>query len=179
MKHLLLIASLLFIGQIMNAQEIEKYEITPEGWTTGFIVKECEGKTAQELYDATALYLDKNYASPENVTRNPESKFIRVTIAHTNLIEVQKTVNADMRVTYGFEFKDGKMKIDASSISIDCAGYPYLFQGGALQHSFYNKKGEPRTRSEDHKLYFENYLNDVINSLHQSVCTGAENKSDW
>lgn len=111
MKKLILIA--LFTSTLAFSQ-VPKLELTANGVEP--IIINVDVKQASAIYGKTIEWLEKNYATPDDViienieNRKIGIKDIEKTVWIANRIGVD--VNYDMEYTLKIEFKDGRIKID-------------------------------------------------------------------
>ncbi|TYP71530.1 hypothetical protein [Aquimarina intermedia] len=190
MKRKLLLL-LFFIGASIQAQEkVNELRITPEGFN-GFLVKQFEGKTAEELYQAVTKWSEYNInnASVSNQS-NIENEYLSYNVMYKSGLFIRSGLAKlvwDPMFKVEFRFKDGKVRYDIKIISMNMhpnygGKYPQamIFRGGMLAYSFFNKKGKPKANTEQARNQIEDIANSIIGSVSDHINGESENtKSDW
>jgi hypothetical protein len=177
MKSILL---LLLFPCIVFAQQ-SKITLTPFGFVSetdtskNYIVVELQNKSKADLFKQTLIYLNKTYRSPKDVISQVENESITVNGYSNTAIRRNKMHVFDMNYTINFEFKDGKIKINAPDFVLT------HYYDGHDQHLFlvannsisggdmgiWNKslKLKSEMAKGDLELFFNTYINEFVSAL--------------
>jgi hypothetical protein len=185
MKRLILL-TLIFTSVNMFGQTLN---VTPDGLKDTndsqktFVVINCEGKTAKELYENSLKYINKNYKSPEDVIKGKtENEYLKFITHSPNFLIVKNSgakIIIDANYTIELYFKDGKVKFEIIELDMHApnGGYKVVFTGGPFDgYPIYNKKGElkrPETKTE-----IETFFNAQINLIAEFL-KGSANQDNW
>lgn len=167
----------------------QKLVVTPLGLRDAddvkktYVVVSAEGKTAKQLYDNAEKYVNKSYHSPEDVIKGKiEGEYLRFITHISDFLEVNNSgvmIPTDADYAVELNFKDGKAKIEISSLDIysQKGGYKVLFSGGAFQgYPIYDKKGN--LKRPDTKLFIESYFNSQLNTIAEFL-SGKSDTDNW
>ena len=121
MKKVKLLICAMFLGLIANAQ----FVLTPNGFVDKnnsekkFIVFEFEGKTQEQLYNSIIMTAGKTFVSPKDVISKIENKQITLNTIISKCVLADNKFQGgwDLNISLVFEFKDGKIKIEAPSVN--------------------------------------------------------------
>jgi hypothetical protein len=162
-----------------KAQE-SYFKLTPTGFTADYIVLEYPGKSKEDLYKKTLLFLNKKYTSPKDVVSKVENESISVNGYSPNSIRRNKLHVFNMDYKIVLEFKDGKIRVNAPTFELtafnshqqtlwliknnDLGGYDLGIWNNAL-----------KLKSELAKQDLETYFNTYIKMLNASITA----LNDW
>ena len=176
-KYLLLL--MMFVCCNMVAQELVHFTIQPTGRFLNedgkdFVVVEFEGKSADELYSMVKTNVMTMYNNPKEVMS--ESDGVITIFAYEKNIWVVKSLGAtglyDGSYKLIFRFKDGRVRVDAPSISD-----VFILSGGAFTNTIgIDKKvylsscakkvcKSKSKKDQEKKSLLENVVNIPINYL--------------
>lgn len=155
----------------------------PEG--KNFMVIPFEGKSAHELYDMVRVNVGKTYNSPKEVMSVVEDKSISIYatadgIYKDNFFLVTGTYQS--KYSLNFEFKDGKIKVDAPLLGSGMVKYSNgkfeSFDDTAeeLTKHLFEKNGEPKKKKLNKIKAIEGYFNNLINKL---ITVNNTAEEDW
>jgi hypothetical protein len=158
----------------------QKLNVTPNGLRDAndnektYVVINCEGKTAQELYNNAIKYINKKYKNPDEVIKSKiEGEYLRFnTYKPTFLLLKNSGVNILFKANYTTElsFKDGRVKYEITELNIiNDSNFSLVFTGSGIQWFIYNKNGE--LKRADAKTQIEDYFKGEILTISQSLNT--------
>jgi len=120
MRHLLLSIALL-----LSLSASAQFHATPDGIKAengkSYIVVEYPDKTEEQLYKAVEAYIVANFVSPKNVMSGQEytsislSPLYEAAFNHKSVMGLKCYI--DVRATFVFKFKDGKLRLDSPYLS--------------------------------------------------------------
>lgn len=191
-KVLFLFATLFLYAASSYAQRVE-FNLQRDGSFIAkdgksYVVVEYEGKTAEELYSMVKSNVIVLYNSPKHVMN--ENEPTKLTIhAKTKTIDTGYQaygggfVSYSAYYTYIFQFKDGRIRIDAPLIQpkldVDATGTPVITKTFAgLINDWYDKNGNLKKKKIGKIKEVENILIAPINYLIGSNNSGSED-DDW
>ena len=193
MKKLLLFFLFANICIFEYAQGVVSFELksdatfkTSDGQS--YVVIPFEGKTAQELYNLVKSNVMKTYNSPKEVMSEnaPTSISIRAigVVANPTMLFIPRRLQTYYNLL--FQFKDGKIRVDAPAIDVDTKlmdednqlNPNVLFSLRDWTNKIYEKDGSIKSKNLSKKQFTENSINSIINKLiseKQSPSTTDEN----
>lgn len=178
MKKLLAIMLMLFPA-IINAQELAKFVLTPNGtYQTkdgkDFVVIPFDGKTAHRIYQELASNVSSTFNSPSKVMSGVEDVSIKIRAYSDNLV-MAKPLGFVKVQPYGgyyqleFRIKDGRVRVSAPIIednvefvSFDNTRYNGSFHGFVTK---YFKNGKLKDDKRNTYDVIVARMNDVINRI--------------
>lgn len=148
-----------------------------------FKVVKNEGVSAQELFNRCKNTLLGMTINLDNMSSENEGQMIVVSGKSSGDCYYKymgQTVLSDIDYTIRIQFKDGRYRIDAPSISKVTSGVvPIKFEaGGRMKDGFglaFKKDGSPRLG--DLILSIEQYFNSIYESIEKGIASGVDN--DW
>ncbi len=166
----------------------QSFELTNRGFFDSadkekdYVILDFAGRSQNDLYKQTLLYINTIYKSPKNVISTVENESITVNGYAQNAVKRNAFNSFNMDYTMVFLFKDGRMRVNVPSFTLtaftDKLQTLYLVSGNSLDGSslgIYNKKGD--LKSEKAKASLESFFNGYIQSLKKAI---EENKaSQW
>ena len=173
-KYNLLFIFLFFLGNSCFGQQTDIFKLLPDGSftsTTGnaYIVIQYEGQEAAVLYGMVRNNIFKLFKEPGSVMKENPYQSIKI---HGYMDLGKKSVAMIPRSFGGyynllFQFKDGKIRIDAPIIdnSLICTdgtiseGYTVYFEDFAKSMF---KNGQPRPKSKEQIEKIEGIINSII-----------------
>ncbi|MGB4776136.1 MAG: hypothetical protein WBP45_13235 [Daejeonella sp.] len=184
MKNLILLFTLILIAKSSFAQ----FELTPNGFVDksnkekDYIVLNFEGKSKVDLYKKSLVFLNKLYVSPKNVISAVEGEAISINGVEKNSIRRTGMHRFSNNYTVSFEFKDGKIKVNAPGFKLTsfAAGHEqtlYLVYSGfsidGSEFGIYSKKGE--LKNEKAKNDLETFFNTYLTNLETELNSKSDN----
>lgn len=141
-----------------------------------YIVVNCEGKTAHELYDIVRINVGKTYNSPKMVMSVVEDKSIAIfAYVQDIIIEGNFIAKISYECDYNlqFDFKDGKIKIGAPKLgemawqksAIDRMKYDNYSASNIISKKFFDKKGKAKKKKIKDIEKIEARFNALLNAL--------------
>lgn len=181
-KLLLLFVSINLIGYSqtvdfqLQADGTFKNNEEPKDYT----VIEYEGKSREDLYSEILIGVTRLYNSPKDVISKVENEIISVNGISTNCVTLKGMmgvrVNFSIQYVIQFQFKEGKIRVDAPVISrlfTDDTPDIKPFSGWLKVQNVF-KKGKPNKQETIND--FNNTLNGLINNILKGKTTTDE---DW
>ena len=192
MKTTLLTFVFILFTSFLFAQD--KMELLPEGFKTSqvdqsseFLIIDIPGKTQEQLYKATLVYLNGTFRNPKNVITAVESESVIVN-AYTDAFGANSELkNYELWYNLNMKFKDGKIRFEP--IIVDLA-QTFMDQPKRTVYISSTDSSNPAEincvwmHSKKDNNYFvfnqelkaslDTWINTIINDLK----TGIE-KSDW
>lgn len=182
-QSILLIAiSLFYFG--LNAQY---FELTSSGFInpeTGkdYVVLEFPEKSQEDIYNGVVSFINSNYVSPKDVMSLTPTREITLHGIEKKSIRRNAMHVFDNSYTISFQFKDGKLRINAPGVSIETYRYTghqqIVFQGnfGINKEYFgvYKKNGDLRLKKAKGDL--ESFANNIVENI---VEFQNKNEDDW
>ncbi|MDO9256769.1 MAG: DUF4468 domain-containing protein [Bacteroidales bacterium] len=166
----------------------QKFEVTPNGLhdandnTKTFLVINCEGKSAKELYENAIKYVNQNYKNPQEVLKGQiESEYFSFVTCSSNVITFRRSGgHPTYYLTYRTElnFKDGKVKYEIQDIKIKGVNGGQLFFSGNpfTTVAIFNLNGE--LKYAEAKTVVENYFNTEASKIKEFLM-GSKIKENW
>ncbi|MFC4212160.1 DUF4468 domain-containing protein [Pedobacter lithocola] len=171
------------------AQDKQTFSLTSKGFvsstdtTKNYLVYELPGKTQNELYKKSLIYLSGLYASPKDVLSTIENESITVNAIAPKAIKMKVLYlnpSWDVNYTITFQFKEGKLRISEPNINKistytgdvyrTASIYP---QSGTNNKEIFNKKGI--LKQEDGKQNLETYINGFIENYIKGTFAKGDN----
>lgn len=140
-----------------------------------------DGKSQSELYSMILTSITKLYNSPKDVISKVENEIISVNGICTDYVIV-KTPGMKMHFAFKyilkFQFKDGKVRIDAPIVSqmisqYEPSSYTKPFQDWVNSWKIF-KNGTVNPKRQDTANYLNNKLNSLINNILSSHALNDE-----
>ena len=184
----MLLGALLLLSTLSFGQETE-FKLSPNGFTD-FIVTDCDGKTAVEMYLKTLDWISKTYDLPKEVIKSTvENEYIRIEGSSKILISINAGLlgkgHHSGRYQIEISFKDDKYKFDLIKLERYQAATQYARAGWydvPLETNIYfNKKGKLRSKYKYYPeiaIYF-NELNKSLQSYILDDYQASNDNSDW
>jgi hypothetical protein len=166
----------------------QKFVVTPKGLrdsndtTKIFLVINCEGKSAKELYENALKYLNQNYKNPQEVLKGQiESEYLSFVTSSPSVITFRRSGgHPTYYTTYRTElnFKDEKVKYEIQDIEIKGVNGGRLFFSGNpfTTVAIYNLNGE--LKYADAKTVVEDYFNIEVASV-TDFLKGIKINDNW
>lgn len=166
----------------------QKFEVTPNGLYNAndnaktFLVINCEGKSAKELYDNAIKYVNQNYKNPQEVLKGKiESEYLSFITCSSSVISFRRSGgHPTYYITYRTElnFKDGKVKYEIQDIEIKgISGGRLFFSGNPFTTvAIYNLDGE--LKYAEAKTVVENYFNTEVSKIMEFLM-GTKIEDNW
>lgn len=178
-----------FLSFVCALNSFAQFKAAPIGIVTEddkyYLVKEYEGKTAQQLYKAVEAYIMSSYVSPKNVMSGQEYSMINLSPLYKNAFSNRSVlgvkVYVDVRMTWVFRFKDGRLRIDAPVINsmIDTGSYDECDYAKEL----FKKNGEPKSENRLKKVneWLNSEASTMLNRIDEILKSGtvSESNDDW
>lgn len=149
-----------------------------------FIVIESEGKTSSDLYNKVLNYINQVYKNPEEViVAKTENQFIKISGFVNNLSGIVIKMGKrdiftpyDIRYNLSYYFKDGRYKVEISSIEQSAGSYGWFYFTGLPTHS----EGVENPKMIEVSSTFESYFNSLASDpLLDKYNSTSSSKSDW
>ncbi len=168
----------------------QSFVLTPEGFMNAddqeksFIVIEMPG-TQAELYNKAKSAVTSIWKSAKDVMSYSEPDVITVNGFDSGSIwkkHMGMTFVYDFNYRFQFQFKDGKIRIDAPSIDQAVNKKSTLYfgkgKGSTMSGTMYifNEKGE--LKQKDFKAQAENFVNGIVSTFVDKVKNGLSDE-DW
>ncbi|MDM1502271.1 DUF4468 domain-containing protein [Myroides marinus] len=169
----LLLTIMVLLPVVASAQYLE---VTPEGLkekgtNNTYNVLDFPGKTAEELYNASVLFVNEKFKFPEKVIK-ADIKDKKLRYSENTAFKVSNggiKVTVDITFHNELSFKDGKVKYEVVALDM---GY-MKFKGGIWSsYPIWNEKNG-KLRLEEEKNALEYYFNSLIKEYVDYI-----NKSD-
>jgi len=171
---------------MINAQE--KFVLTEQGLRTNsgkdYIVLNYPGMSQETLYKLYLSKLSAIYISPKDAISSVPNSMINITGFARNICS-QGFVHYDSYYTVVFQFKDGKVKINAPAMQgsdgeIARSGKYFIYLKGSynpgfgyVKFSIWNNKG--KLKKGKFKKSIEDYFNDYI----ATIVKDTNKKDKW
>lgn len=188
MKQMIVILTLLACSLTGHAQAAFKLQqtgtfVTAEG--NDYAVIAFEGKKAEELYQMVKDNVAKYYESPEDVlTEEPHTKLTVEGFNREFLMWTFMMVPTQFGALYTltFQFKDGRIRVDAPEIDDTMMATATFGKKGATASfksmlNTYFRNGEVKEKAKPKVAAIEQHINDMINRLLTQESPKAED--DW
>ena len=173
MKKLVLLLALAIGSFVSNAQEeVEKFEVTPEG-VNGYVVEEFEGLSAPELYKKVNEWAQYNLGSADKAKRSQiENEYLKYKVYQPQVFTVKQgltNMTYDLDETVEFRFKDGKVRVDITIDDITYDGQSGVIRmhlkGGFTTWSFYKNNGKPKNQTAEALQELNTHLNSIVSRV--------------
>ena len=194
MKRILMMLCL--IALITGNAVAQNFTLTSNGFVDNknedkdYVVVEMDG-TQADLYNKAKMYLLSIYRSPKDVLSEAEPDMITINGIEKDAVQKKAlgmaAVSYDMNYTLSIRFKDGKIRIDAPSFTLEdykngnkpikmvLCGKSNGGFGSEVINCIYDTKGKLKAEYAKEALekYFDSYISNFI--------TGIKNKNteDW
>ncbi len=188
MKKLLFLVSLLLLNFTGFSQE---FEVTPSGLKdksnieNAFLVIETPEKKSEELYLNAMKYINENYKNPDEVIKGKtENDYLRFETYVPQFSKVNNSgakLDVSMKYTTELNFKDGKVKLEITSLSItaDNGGRSVEFSGSIWNgYPIFNQKNGD-LRLPEIKSELENYFNTKVIEVRNYLMDIKTEKDNW
>ena len=186
-KALFICGFLMLVMSSFSQKEVEFFLQSNGSFLTAdgsdYVVVPFEGKTSSELYSMVKSNAMTFYRDPKEVMSEDENVAIKI-CALKNLdwgIDILSNYDYYGYYNFLFQFKDGKIRIDAPSISKEV--YNRI---GKSYDSFYyyvrklfTRKGAVKQRKLKHKLRIEDSINYPINYLLGFYQKNTDKDNNW
>lgn len=162
--------------------------VTTNPKSPNYIVLDCPTLTQKELYEKVLLTIGEQFTSPKDILSTVEGKQISIICNIANGVKRTDFHSFDVSFKLVFEFKDGKIKVNAPSIN-RITTVTHKFQemfirkyitsisiGSGDEFSIYNSKG--KLKLEKAKKTLENTVNNTVLMILIGVVDKAVN-NDW
>lgn len=151
-----------------------------------YIVVNCDGKTAHELYDIVRINVGKTYNSPKMVMSVVEDKSIAIfAYVQDIIIEGNFIAKISYECDYNlqFDFKDGKIRVGApklgemvwQKITIDRMKYDNYSASNIISKKFFDKNGKAKKKKMKDIEKIEKEFNTLLDAL-VAIPTASD---DW
>ena len=162
-------------------------ELKASNNTDNYYVLEYEGKSASELYTNILSSISNLYKNPQKVLSTVENVSIKVSAtaldvkvprdeSEINDVFPQKYSYWGFDYRLSFQFKDGKIKVNAPSFDADNVLHADSFTGGYYEpvapvfpSLHFNNPSDKIT------IYFGKHINDII----KEILTKSETVNNW
>jgi len=182
--------SLLVVFMALGVQS-QSYVVTPDGLrdskdqSKDYLILECEGLTASQIYNNAIKYINENYKSPEDVIKaKSEGEYFRFETYAPAFMNYKNSgiVNVPIDATYMTElrFKNGKVRFEIIDLVMRNPEYnnDMLFSGGAMSgYIIFNRKGKLKKPQEKSDL--EEYFNYQVKKLSDYLNGGSTTDDNW
>ncbi|MFS2666729.1 DUF4468 domain-containing protein [Candidatus Bacteroides intestinigallinarum] len=187
-KILFLMVVMLVSSHNINAQNAMDFKLQADGTfvniadNKNFLVIPYEGKTQSELYLEILSSITKLYKSPKDVISKVENEIISIKGFCDDCIAVK---TPGMKLRFGmeyvlrFQFKDGKIRVDAPVVSqMICkyqpATYSEPFTDWVNSWKLF-KDGQPNPKRQ----YLIVDLDEILNQLISDILSCKSQDDDW
>ena len=192
MKFRLVILFMSLLSMTLSAQTLVEFKLQKDGSFISedgksFVVVPCEGKTAQELYTIVKSNVMTLYNSPKNVMSENEPNDLSIRALSSTLEEsmkfMQGIVNYKAYYNLVFHFKDGRIKVDAPTVSRDLvvestgSAFPKTFDD--FVKGWFEKSGEAKKKKLKDIQKIESIFNFPINYLLGNFKSNNQQEEDW
>lgn len=162
----------------------QAFKLTPIGFVNSsdtskkYIVIEVPNKSSQELFKTSLLYFTSKYNSPKDVISKVEGSAITINGFQQNTIRQNGTATPfDINYTIAFQFKDGKIKIDAPTFRLNTGlRTMYLVYTGfsinGQESGIYGKNG--KVKSEKAIIDLEMFFNDYLGKYNKELLSKSD-----
>lgn len=141
-----------------------------------YIVVNCDGKTAHELYDIVRINVGKTYNSPKMVMSVVEDKSIAIfAYVQDIIIEGNFIAKISYECDYNlqFDFKDGKIRVGAPKLgemvwqksAIDRMKYDNYSASNIISKKFFDKNGKAKKKKMKDIEKIEKEFNTLLDAL--------------
>jgi len=171
MKKVVLLAIVLISSLSLSSQS---FIATSEGLRDSsnlaneYLILKFEGKTANQLYDATNRFCQKNYTNPKNSLKSDiKNEYLKIGTYASSFIQLQKGMfgeayTGNILFSACFSFKDGKVKFEISEVDMtawDGEHKVFYTSPGGLNWSIFKSNGKPRGElPTQYQTYFNKYV---------------------
>lgn len=136
-----------------------------------YTVFEYPGKTKADLYTLVLKNITRLYLSPKSITSKVENEIISINAVASSVLPVDKSSFLDCGYILTIQFKDGKIKVDAPSITSVTWGANHRDVNGIFgewmkgQRMFVGKKGYEKLNKPEAIDYFTRRINAIVESI--------------
>lgn len=173
----------LLVSMIKSIEkDSKKLYLTPDGFKD-FVVIDCKGQSAKDLYLNSIKYINRMYKNPNKVIKAQiDNEYLKFETYVEKISKVESVMSLNISCLYTVElsFKDNKFKYQIISMEMKINQNnpsPYYLVGSPMMGlPVYNKKLElirPEVKED-----FENYFNDEVINI-RNFLTSANNLNDW
>jgi len=185
MKKLLFLALALVTFMGYAQEEVEQFEVDING-INGYVVKDYEGKTAQELYNKVFAWAQYNLGSADKAKKSSvEGEYLKYEIYKSNVFKVRNgftDIVFDLEEDIEFRFKDGKIRFDIVIKDMPVQNNETVtrmhLKGGFTTWSFYKNNGKAKKQTADALLELNAHLNSIVERVTKHV-NGETKNNDW
>lgn len=189
MRKIIVLFYILFSVSVFS-QEAVRFKLLPDGSFTStegsnYFVINYQDRSAKDLYDMVRNNLFKLYKEPASVIMENPYNTIRVVHSYINLGKMSVALIPRELAGYfnlQFQFKDGKIRVDAPSIddNLICEDGT-LDPGGIPSFESYSKglfkNGTPRNNKKEQLSSIESTINGIV--YYSLGLTKQQNDDDW
>lgn len=167
------------------SQETE-FTFTKDGFTD-YVVTECQGKTAPELYKKVIDWVFVSYKNPKEVLlAQIDNDYVRIEGIKDGLVSGYMGTTFPVKYQIEISLKDNKYKFDLLSVEYYVNGNQYG-SGGWRNYELndvknhYKSSGEVKSKYENEHTTFPAYFNELNNSLKDFILNQGilSKKKDW
>lgn len=171
-----------------------QFKLTIDGFVSedgnNYLVLNYPDKSAEKLYNQTLMFIHSIYKIPDAVINEVKNEMITVSGFQKDAVGSGKVLGAylltwDMNYTISFQFKDGKVRINAPNF--ECTGYSdegektwlVLYAKPSLlkpASSLFKEDGKPRMK--DPIEIIEKFFNDFC-TQYDNFIKIKETDDDW
>ncbi|MBB2148841.1 DUF4468 domain-containing protein [Pedobacter gandavensis] len=162
------------------------FTLTPNGFissadsTKNYIVVESPGKSQQDLYKKSLIYLSGLYVSPKEVLSTIDNETITINAVAKNAIKMKHlwlNPSWDVNYTITFQFKEGKLKISDPTINRMSTNTGDIFRtatvnpgDGQNNKEIFNRKGILKLKDgkENLETMINKYITDYITGINST-----------
>ena len=182
-KALFICGFLMLVMSSFSQKEVEFFLQSNGSFLTAdssdYVIVPFEGKTASELYSMVKSNAMSLYRDPKEVMSEDESVAIKI----CELKNIDENLYYDYYgdCSFLFQFKDGKIKVDAPSVSSQVYDKESKSYKSFYFHvrSLFTREGTVKPRKLKHKLRIEDSINYSINYLLGFYQKNTDKDNNW
>ena len=182
-KALFICGFLMLVMSSFSQKEVEFFLQSNGSFLTAdssdYVVVPFEGKTASELYSMVKANAMSLYRDPKEVMSEDENVAIKI----CELKNIDENLYYDYYgdCSFLFQFKDGKIKVDAPSVSNQVYDKESKSYKSFYFHvrSLFTREGTVKPRKLKHKLRIEDSINYSINYLLGFYQKNTDKDNNW
>lgn len=179
-----LILSTIFLLTLLSNAQVEKVDslqITSNN-VNGFLVKEFENKSTNDIYSALKKWSQYNIKNADYSTNSDiENEYLSFTINGVGEIRYKKSKQWLFKLNLYVEvrIKENKMRLDIVVNRIAGQGHDDITINSGM-NSLFKRNGEPRKSTETYRIDVDKSLNDFANEIFSSIDGKVDyKKNDW
>ena len=178
MKRVLLLL-LLFTSSLINAQnEVEKFEITPDG-LNGYVVLEFQGMSKEEIFGQLQKWAEYNIRDAERSNYSEiKNEYLTYSVRFPRAIQYKNFMGKsawDITMDAEYRIKKERLRIDFVNVRIPGSGPEMeleIRRGGMT--ALYKKNGELKKNYTELVNQFNLLINEILSEIKKSVASNPD-----